>query len=1272
MGKELELGSIFSYNCRGLRINPKRKKVFKWLTRNYKGIIMLQETHTNLRTVNPWKFDLTDKYISYFSHSKDQTKKGGVCTIIPKKLKKFVIDSYNDTEGRYVVLKIEINNIRYALINVYFPTQDNVKDQEQFLEKIGSILKNLNDYKIVIGGDFNITLNPIYDRYLPKSVEPSKMANKLKGFMEEHHLCDLWRIRNPDMKCYTWKKYDSIKNTIQQSRLDMFLVSEILSTDINYVNIELSYLSDHTLISLHVNPVSQSGRGPGYWKFNTDLLNRKDYVELVKNVIETFNNDRLNAGNTATLNWDTLKMKIRMETIKYSKTLARNRRAKENELKKSLENLEEELTNNDITDDLLERYFNTKAEYEEYETLRTRGTMIRSKARWIEDGEKNSKYFMSLEKYNQELKSIRTLVDINGEEIRGEKNVLNYIRSYYMDIYDVKDDVYKDTKDYVDYKVNQSLNNTDNLLLDKYFTVTEISDAVKDLPRGKTPGTDGFNIEFYQFFWNELRDNFMKMLADVYINEKLSIDQRRGIISLIPKQDKDLKFLTNWRPISILNTDYKIITKALANRLKPVLPDLISEDQNGFVLGRLIGQNIRIVKDLMDYCQAADVEGLLVLLDFEKAFDSLSWPFIQYTLRKFNFGENFIKWISIIYTDISSSVSNNGFISESFPLKRGIRQGCPISAFIFILCAELLAIRIKESNNIVGLDIGQFNYKILQFADDTALIVKDVDSLQACMNVLTDFYKSSGLRLNKKKTIVVTLGNGNNDETINQALQNINLNICNDSFRYLGIWFDKDENTMEFKNFRHRLENMRNLLQIWLQRDLSLKGKVTVLKTLAMSKLIFPLSMLSAPGWVIEEADKMFLKFLWDGKPRKVKKLTTEKSIAEGGLAMVNIDYMARALKASWVSKICINTDNKWMNIPKMYFSNYKFEDFCQTRFDERSFPISLPSYYRQCLIITDELRSCEPNTIEEVKGEYIWFNKNITVSREPVFYPRWYNHNIKIIGDLLNDKNDFMTADELQIKYNLPDVPFLDYYGIRNAIPYNWRNLLKSDDNTDSHFEENKINILLDDTVMPINGVPNKALYWQILKNNNQTKPTATSHWQRRFNISDVEMSKIYCLPYRNVRDVKIQSMQYKILTHIYICRLKLYQWKIDPSDSCLTCGSTDNLEHHFYNCVEAQLFWHSLNMWWSNICNECSINSLEKVIFGIYNKECHHTQLNYINLKAKWYIFRTKYLEEHISFLEFLPELKKELLVEEIICRNKKEADKFYDKWYDIITMF
>ena len=281
------------------------------------------------------------------------------------------------------------------------------------------------------------------------------------------------------------------------------------------------------------------------------------------------------------------------------------------------------------------------------------------------------------------------------------------------------------------------------------LTKAECLQALKSMKPGKTPGSDGLPIEFYKVFWNGIPDCLLNAINFAYAEGKLSISQRHGIIKLIPKKDSEPYFVKNWRPITLLNSDYKIAAKAIANRLQNVLPKIINSDQPGFLKGRFIGENIA----------AHNITGLLLFLDFKKAFDTVEWSFIWKTLGSFNFGSSLLSWIKLCYRNIESCVLNNGWASNYFIPERGVRQGCPLFPNIFILCAEILANKIRENKDIKGITVCGNEIKISQYADDTTMILDgSKKSFTSALLDLDLFGVISGLRLNNKKTEVHWIG----------------------------------------------------------------------------------------------------------------------------------------------------------------------------------------------------------------------------------------------------------------------------------------------------------------------------------------------------------------------------------------------------------------------------------------------------------------------------------------------------------------------------------
>ena len=284
------------------------------------------------------------------------------------------------------------------------------------------------------------------------------------------------------------------------------------------------------------------------------------------------------------------------------------------------------------------------------------------------------------------------------------------------------------------------------------ISVLECGKSLQALKNNKSPGSDGFTTEFYKFFWPDIKHFVHNSFAAAFENGILSIDQRRGILTLLPKADKDLRFLKNWRPLSLLNTDYKILTKLLATRLQKVLPNIISEDQTGYIKGRYIGENIRTILDLFEYTNNKIDPGIIMFLDFEKAFDTISWEFLFDTLKAFNFGNSFINWIKVLYNSPLCCVTNNGYSSQFFQITRGIRQGCPISALLFIIVAEIMSINIRNHDGIHGITLNDKEILLSQLADDTTIFIKYKASVENILLLLTHFSKCAGLKPNKDKT----------------------------------------------------------------------------------------------------------------------------------------------------------------------------------------------------------------------------------------------------------------------------------------------------------------------------------------------------------------------------------------------------------------------------------------------------------------------------------------------------------------------------------------
>ena len=310
----------------------------------------------------------------------------------------------------------------------------------------------------------------------------------------------------------------------------------------------------------------------------------------------------------------------------------------------------------------------------------------------------------------------------------------------------------------------------------------------------------------------------------------------------------------------------------ISERLKKVLEFLINNDQTGFISNRFIGENTRLLFDIINYAESEQVPGLLIIVDYAKAFDTIEWNFINKSLELFNFGPEITKWISLLREKSFSRVEQNGNFSDNILLSRGCRQGDPISPYLFVLCAEILSHVIREYPGIKGIETYGIENKLSQYADDTTIFIKaELESLSGVIRVLDWFRKISGLEMNKDKTKVVKIG-AIRDRSISLEGK-FGLDWTED-FEVLGIKYRiRHMETITDDNISSKLSEMKKLTALWNTRSLTPYGKVTIIKSLVQSKITHILLSLPNPSNnTFKDIQTLVDAFLWKNKPPNSEK----------------------------------------------------------------------------------------------------------------------------------------------------------------------------------------------------------------------------------------------------------------------------------------------------------------------------------------------------------------------------------------------------------------
>ena len=841
-------------------------------------------------------------------------------------------------------------------------------------------------------------------------------------FKENMNLTDIWRDLHSDTLRFTWRRN---KPEIH-CRLDFFLISSSLSTDALEADILPGFKTDHSLITLSLGTKTNL-RGPGFWKLNSHFLKDLKYINLIKETITKVSNDyKEDESVDAILLWDVMKMQIRASSIKYAKQQKAKQKRTEKTLETEILMLERKLEDN--ISETEKREIRTKLEIkkqslDQWITYKTQGSIIRSRIRWYNEGEKNSKYFFELKKRHFNSKTIRNLKIDDNTTLNTDEEILKEAKRFYQALYTSNNSFCQNVsgEDLFFQQGNQCIISDDERrLCEGLLTARECLESLKNMKSNKTPGTDGIPVEFYKVFWNDIKPFFLASINASHAKGLLSISQRRGLLTLIPKKDKALCYIKNWRPISLLNCDYKIAAKSIANRIKRTLPSVINSDQTGFQKSRFIGENILLLNSILSYTDIEKIPGLLLFIDFEKAFDTLEWSFIEKTLKYYNFGDSLILWIKLFYTDISSSIQNNGWSSDFFTLSRGVRQGCPLSPYLFILCAEILGAAVRRATLIRGIQISDNECKISQYADDTTLILDGTrSSIERSFVLLNIFAKLSGLKVNYEKTEALWIGSFKN-RTDKLAI-NQNIRWSTRKIKSLGVWFSSSKEEAVVLNYQEKKEKVSKILSCWQLRRLTLLGKVTVIKSLAASQLVYIMSSLPSSQSYLKEIHQLLYNFLWDGRGDKIKRSVMLNEYKDGGLKMLDIRSFNYALKSKWVKKyLDDNNQAKWKLFLDFFIKqhdgkllltgNLKQADVAGLNIQD--------SFTKEVIEIWSNLTYDENPT--HFGNVPIWYNSLIRIANRPIFYSDWARAGVNQTKDLLDQKFDFLKYKDFKTRYKV------------------------------------------------------------------------------------------------------------------------------------------------------------------------------------------------------------------------------------------------------------
>ena len=947
---------------------------------------------------------------------------------------------------------------------------------------------------------------------------------------------------------------------------------------------------------------------------------------------------------------ETLLMKIRSETITYSIRKRRERFKNENRILSDLQILE---SFPNPSDEDMKNIAYKQSELQTVREVENEGRIVRSRARWYEEGERSSSYFFSLEKRNFESKLIPCL-DMDGRQLRSTDEIIDGLSNHFENLFK-KQDKFTESElmHYLDKIECPKLTKNETEFLDKDITVEELGETLKKLQNNRSPGSDGFPYEFYKVFWGEIKYFVYKSLMFGLSKGSLSVSQREGLITLVPKPLKPRNLISSWRPITLLNSTYKIFSAAIANRLKQVLNSIIHEDQAAFLKTRFIGESTRLIYDVLWETRNNDQEGLLLSVDFKSAFDVMSWRFLEACLLKFNFGPIFIKIFRCLHNDCISRITYNGHASKrNINLERGCRQGDPVSCYFFIIGAEILANIIRQSSTIRGIQIRSTSVKITQYADDTTFFLDGTEEcLRNVFNELGWFAKFSGLKPNVSKCHAMWIGRKAYEES--RICPEIELQWVT-KVKLLGIVFNPLCLNITEENIQLKKEAILRIIGTWQTRNLTLAGKIVIVKSLLLSQITHILASLPSPRQeTMKEIKNIFFNFVWGARRNPIKRMRLCQSIPENGLGMIDIESFIKSLKIKWVKRIVLGKNSTWLSlIPTKVGENFIW-NYGVTALKKQLEMVFNP-FWREVIIAwisfstafrMDDYLLCYENI----------FNSDITKFKKNR-YASWERKGVKFIGDLY-ENNKLMSWQQFKNKFNIYCVP-LEYQGLLHSLPFS----LKKEQPSGWYQQPAipaRIQCLLKSKTFT-------TYFAKSLVENNARAQEDMIRIENKW-ISDI--GNFEKLSVQNIRKAasasRYISFQFKLTMRILTTNVFLSIIRVQDDDKCSFCRTEpETLKHLFLTCSLVDSFWCEVSQYISRN-GLGQINDKTK-IFG----HAEITIVTHCVTVAKYVIYEARRKKEVPNFIHFRAWLSRDLSTEEYIAHKNGTMEELRKKWGTLYT--
>jgi exonuclease III/ribonuclease HI len=906
------------------------------------AILALQETHLTSMDEAQLNTVFQQCMVIYSSIDPQHTNAAGIAVVLNKNMTNIHgVRKYELIPGRALMVSVPWHrNAEIHVLAIYAP--NTAEENCKFWEDINLCLANLPAPDVLLG-DFNFVEDTL-DR-LPVRSDSVAVTDSFNMLKQGYQLKDGWRQANAEEVAYTYSQTEAQGGSA--SRIDRIYLRNSLVPFSNEWNITPSGIAtDHQLVSARISDKHMPNIGKGRWTLPIFILDDKDLQQEIiecgrklQSQIDEYKTSRSSDKNPQIF-FKTFKDEVRSKCRSVAKKAVPKTSQK---VKKLQSQLRTSMLDPAISEDekrLIQSNLQEKINHEKI--IQHTGIRDNLAARVrLEDEKAASKFWSRLTKDKVPRDTIIELErpDSTGNAPKYESDsvkMAKIARDYHENLQTAglaPGSERRETTGLLLEKVHIQLSDDKKAIMEELISASEVDTVFKQLPNGKAAGIDGLPYELWKRINNICKggehnhDSFsiVDCLTAVYNDiEQYGIEPNTQFAEgwMCPLYKKnDRRKIENYRPITLLNSDYKILTKILALRLAKTAPDVLHPNQAGFISGRSITDQIKLTEMILEYAEAKEINGAIVALDQEKAYDKITHNYLWEVLEKFDFPKHFIDCVKALYSDADTSVIINGIQSSPFKVARGVRQGDPLSCLLFDLAIEPLAEMLRQSE-LKGFQVPGMEYHVVvtMFADDTTVYLTERDDYTVLKNILDTWCIASGAKFNVAKTEIMPIGtigyrkNLYELHILNEGSPPLpdNIKIAKDgtAIRILGAWIGNKTNSEAL--WAPIMEKIDDALKKWERVHPSIEGRKIIIQRIIGSMTQYLAKAQGMPKSIENQLVKRTRSFIWDGEGKSTISMEMLSApVNKGGKCVLNIVQRNEAIELTWLRDLIAPIDKR-------------------------------------------------------------------------------------------------------------------------------------------------------------------------------------------------------------------------------------------------------------------------------------------------------------------------------------------------------------------------